>query len=103
MRIEKRGYSRSPWRLVTSAGIEISALRKFEHPHLGWTTVYEPIMGRTKTECYERALSLLEELWDLTKRRGDVCPACSATLTTTERVDPDQVDCSDARTLQAVC
>lgn len=92
MRIEKRGYSRNPWRLVTAAGTEISALRKFEHPTLGLTTVYQPIMGSTKTECSERALSLLAELWELTKRRGEVCSACSANLTTTERLDSPHND-----------
>ncbi len=62
MKIEKRNYSRSPWRLVTDEGKEVTAKMPFEHPTLGWTYVDEIICGDTKAECVQRALDLLNLL-----------------------------------------
>lgn len=62
MKIERRPYSRSPWRLVTSEGVEVYAPQAFDHPSLGMTVHNGPVCGETKTECTERALALLEAL-----------------------------------------
>lgn len=62
MQIKKRGYSINPWRLVTSEGGEVYVKTVFEHPDLGKTLIDEAISGRTKTECTEKALHLLEKL-----------------------------------------
>jgi len=59
MKIEKRSYSRSPWRLISSDGHELQWQRPMKHPDLGQTWVTEPVMGATKAECTERALELL--------------------------------------------
>lgn len=62
MKIVKMNYSRSPWRLLTKEGKEISAQVPFEHPSLGWTWIEQTIAGETKAECTEKALELLERL-----------------------------------------
>ena len=62
MKIEKRNYSRSPWRLVTAEGKEVTAKMPFEHPTLGWTYVDSPICGETKAECMKKSLDLLNLL-----------------------------------------
>lgn len=62
MKIEKRNYSRSPWRLVTDGGQEVEARVPFEHPTLGWTVIQQPISGETKAECIQMALDTLERL-----------------------------------------
>lgn len=59
MKIEKRNYSRSPWRLISSDGKELYWQRPMNHPDLGQTWVTEPVMGGTKAECTERTLELL--------------------------------------------
>lgn len=59
MRIEKRGYSRSPWRLITKDGVEVQLSIPFEHPSLGWTIISSSICGDTKSECIQRALDAL--------------------------------------------
>jgi hypothetical protein len=60
MKIEKRSYSRKPWRLVNEEGLEIVIPRKFEHPSLGWTIHSEPVCGDTKSEIIENVLAILE-------------------------------------------
>jgi len=67
MKIEKRSYSRNPWRLVTSDGREVAAPRSFDHPDIGITVINESISGETKTECTDRALALLEMLLTIRK------------------------------------
>lgn len=62
MRIERRSYSRQPWRLVTESGTEVAAPVPFEHPSIGWTVIVEPICGATKSECTDKALALLDRL-----------------------------------------
>lgn len=62
MRIERRSYSRAPWRLVMDDGREVSAPQAFDHAALGATVINGPICGNTKTECTENALALLEAL-----------------------------------------
>ena len=58
--IEKRSYSRSPWRLVDAdTGNEIVHPERFEHPTLGMTEISEPVCGRTKDEVVQRVLGLL--------------------------------------------
>lgn len=64
MKIERREYSRAPWRLVTDAGVEVYAQQRFKHPDLGWTFVDGPVCGQTKAECIKNALGLLELLMD---------------------------------------
>ena len=59
MKIEKRNYSRSPWRLISSDGKELQWERPMKHPDLGQTWVTEPVMGGTKAECLENVLELL--------------------------------------------
>ena len=59
MKIEKRNYSRSPWRLIDNNGNEVYWQRPMKHPDLGPTWVTEPLMGDTKAECLERTLELL--------------------------------------------
>jgi hypothetical protein len=59
VKIEKRSYSRSPWRLIDNNGNEVMWQRPMKHPDIGATWVYEPVMGDTKTECTERVLELL--------------------------------------------
>lgn len=62
MKIEKRNYSRKPWRLIAADGGEVTARTTFEHPSLGWTAITEPVCGDTKAECTQKALDLLELL-----------------------------------------
>lgn len=62
MKIEKRGYSRKPWRLITSAGLEVWLPAGFDHPDIGVTVISEPVCGDTKAECTDKALALLEHL-----------------------------------------
>lgn len=62
MRIERRSYSRSPWRLITSDGLEVTAPRAIDHPTLGTTAFNESVCGETKAECTAKALALLEFL-----------------------------------------
>lgn len=59
MKIEKRNYSRSPWRLIDNTGNEVAWQRPMKHPDLGYTWVNEPVMGATRAECLERVLELL--------------------------------------------
>jgi hypothetical protein len=59
MKIEKRNYSRSPWRLIDNNGREVYWERPMKHADLGTTWVSEPVMGDTKAECTERTLELL--------------------------------------------
>lgn len=59
MKIERRNYSRSPWRLIDNNGREVFWQRPMKHPDLGNTWVTEPVMGDTKTKCTERTLELL--------------------------------------------
>jgi hypothetical protein len=61
-RIEKRGGSSRPWRLVLSDGREVYAPQAVAHPHLGTTAVNMPISGKTRAECEAAALDLLERL-----------------------------------------
>ena len=59
MKIEKRNYSRSPWRLIDNNGREVQWQRPMKHPDLGQTWVTEPVAGATRAECTERTLELL--------------------------------------------
>lgn len=63
MKIEKRNYSRKPWRLVTSDGKEVQGKVEFDHPDIGATWILESICGDTKTECTEKAMQYLEFLF----------------------------------------
>lgn len=69
MRIERRPYSRSPWRLVTSDGKEVYWKRPMDHPSLGATVVEEPVCGETKTECVENALRALAIALEMLRER----------------------------------
>ena len=60
MQIERRPYSRNPWRLVTSAGAEVELPERFAHPELGAVVIRGSIRGRTHAEREARALALLE-------------------------------------------
>jgi hypothetical protein len=62
MKIEKRGYSHNPWRLVTSDGREVTLLKTVDHPHLGQTVISGSVCGQTRRECEANALALLEQL-----------------------------------------
>lgn len=62
MRVEKKGYSASPWRLVTDSGAEVYAAVPFDHPKLGRTVINGPVCGKTKTDCIESALRLLSAI-----------------------------------------
>lgn len=70
MRIEKRDYSASPWRLVTADGKEVLLKMPFEHPSLGWTVVEIPVCGKTKTEVIDKTLLLFGQM--LFKEKLDV-------------------------------
>lgn len=59
MKIEKRNYSRSPWRLIDNNGREVYWQRPYKHADLGHTFVTEPLCGDTKTEVIEKTLELL--------------------------------------------
>ncbi len=85
MEIVKKPYSSNPWRLVDCKGREIEALRKFEHPNLGWTTVFQPICGNTKKECEKKAMELLQFFWDASALKWSVCSKCEAAAILTER------------------
>ena len=63
MRIEKKNYSRKPWRLLTSEGKEVQAKVEFDHPDIGKTWILESISGDTKIECTEKAMQYLEYLF----------------------------------------
>ena len=69
MHIEKRSYSRAPWRLVTKDGREVTTAVPFTHPGGGGslsrpmpTLIHQAISGDTKAECLQAALDLLERL-----------------------------------------
>lgn len=62
MKIERRGYSRAPWRLVTASGAEVYVRQAFDHPDLGKTLIDGPVCGDTKAECTDKALTLLGHL-----------------------------------------
>ena len=62
MRIEKRGYSDNPWRLVTSDNREVELPERFDHPMLGETVITGSVRGQTRRECEAAALALLEQL-----------------------------------------
>lgn len=59
MKIEKRNYSRSPWRLIDNNGNEVYAQKPMKHADLGHTFVTEPVCGATKAECIAATLELL--------------------------------------------
>jgi len=60
MKIIKMNYSRNPWRLVTSEGMEVYIDTPMKHPSLGETIINGPVCGATKADCQEIALSMLE-------------------------------------------
>lgn len=59
MKIEKRSYSRSPWRLIDNNEREVYWQRPMKHPDLGMTYVTEPVCGATRQQCTDAALELL--------------------------------------------
>jgi hypothetical protein len=59
MKIERRNYSRSPWRLIDNNDREVVWQRPMKHPDLGQTWVTEAVCGETKAECTARVLELL--------------------------------------------
>lgn len=60
-RIEKQGYSAHPWRLLDEYGQQIYMPMVFDHPHLGRTSVSEPVSADTKSELVELCLWMLRE------------------------------------------
>lgn len=74
LQIIRMDYSRDPWRLVDADDVTIFGQEgcegprqicvpvTFEHPDCGTTTITEPVMGKTKSECMQRALQLLGRL-----------------------------------------
>lgn len=65
MKIEKRGYSVNPWRLVDNDGLEVPGRIKLVDPSRPEKGAYRSnVSGRTKTECIENALDLLQQLYD---------------------------------------
>jgi len=63
-RIVKMGYSVNPWRLLTADGGEINAKVPIDpdHPERGY---YDgSISGRTRKECEEHAMRILQRLFD---------------------------------------
>lgn len=59
LKIERRGYSAAPWRIVTEDGREVTFTRAFDHPHLGWTAVSEPLAADTRTALVDKVLELI--------------------------------------------
>ena len=64
MYIEKKNYSSNPWRLIDKRGREVQRAVVFDHPLSGKTVIAEPVMGKTKKECVENALSFLQYVAD---------------------------------------
>ncbi len=62
MKVVKLGYSRAPWRLVTSDGKEVYLPQIMNHAYLGLTVINEPICGESKAECTANAMAFLERL-----------------------------------------
>lgn len=84
--IERRNYSRNPWRMVTDTGREVTRYKSFEHPHMGYITVSASVSGATKAACMAEALEMLADLWESTARIAQPCPNCKATMMTCDRV-----------------
>lgn len=61
MKIERKNYSRGPWRLLTDDGNDVYYNKPMDHPDLGMTWVTMPVCGETKAECLEATLSLLSQ------------------------------------------
>lgn len=49
--VEKRGYSRKPWRVVTEDGRELYARQRFDHPYLGMTVIDGPVAFDRKRDA----------------------------------------------------
>jgi len=63
MIIKKMGYSRNPWQLLTSDGRQVKVSPVvFDHPDLGKIMVDDVVSGKTKEECLNKALNLLETI-----------------------------------------
>ena len=60
IKLENIPTGNSPWRLVTDDGREVWAQVPFNHDQLGPTLIDHPVCGKTKTECIEKCLALLE-------------------------------------------
>lgn len=61
MRIEKRNYSSSPWRLVDDDGVEVYEMTTLDHPDCGPSRVSMPVCGATKQEVIDRVLRTWHE------------------------------------------
>ena len=63
-RIEKRAYSRRPWRLVGPNGQEVQNWAVIEHTTLAGkkTACMMPVAGTTRAECESKALALIVEI-----------------------------------------
>lgn len=59
MKIERRNYSRAPWRLIDNNGREVYWQKPMDCPSLGKTWVSAPVCGDTKAECISETLQLL--------------------------------------------
>jgi hypothetical protein len=64
MKIEKLGYSSSPWRLIKDCGEQIFIPSLFLHPDLGAIEMSEPVCGQTKSECIEKVLNVLSCVYE---------------------------------------
>lgn len=71
MHIEKRGYSRHPWRLVTEDGREVCIPSEVQLPSTSGfgdtreaAVIPHAVMGNTRRECEAAAMRLLSGLID---------------------------------------
>jgi hypothetical protein len=62
VKIVKRNFSESPWRLETNDGRQVAYPKLVEHPDFGMTKISAPVCGATKAECLEKALAIMDDL-----------------------------------------
>ena len=62
MKIEKRGYSSNPWRLIDSEGYEVEIRKTIKSDAGVRMNICSTVCGNTKKECTAEALKLLESL-----------------------------------------
>ncbi len=67
MKIIKKDYTVNPWRLVDKKGLEIPAYKTIQTDGGERVDYIATISGRTKAECTQKTLNLLENLYERLK------------------------------------
>lgn len=98
MKIEKRSYSSNPWRLIDDAGDEVYLPQRFNHPHLGHTTISAPVCGKTKAEVVQLSLGLLAKVAEENVRlRAELKTLNIAANDASNRIEKLEKECENLR------